>query len=209
MASRLSGAASGEGSALKAHYVTIAAPGARAARVALRVAVGAAAAVGAGGLVWFAGFDMWWAATATLAAGSLGAAIASLTFDEPTPWDPPLRATPRATRLTVAMIEQSLAACDRLARPTAGRWLRAMLTSDRDDHLARAAVMRQLRALLAAELDDRGIDPAASPGDALALLGPEALAVLQPRDGHPVTSAAIARCLDAIDRVAHSNPGNA
>lgn len=191
-----------------AHDVAIGAPGARTARLALRIAVGAVAAFGVGFGVWSAGFDVWWSVATTLAVGTVGGAIASLTFDESAPWDPPVRTTFRGNRLTVAAIEQSLAACDRLARPSAMRWMHDLLNPERSDQLARSAIVRQLRTLIVAEMRDRGIDPPTSPDDVLALLGPDALAVLEPSTDNPVTSAAIARCLDAIDRLANTNPGS-
>jgi hypothetical protein len=116
-----------------------------------------------------------------------------------------VRVAPRSTRLTVATIEHALAACDRLARPRAIRTLQALVYAERDDRLARLTVMRQLRALLIAELYDRGHDRGLASADAsdeavARLLGPTARAILEPHDDHPVSSAAIARCLDAIER---------
>jgi hypothetical protein len=184
------------------------AAGTRAARLMLIVIIGAGAAFGIGFAVWFAGYDILWSVAAALAVGSVGGAIASLTFDGVGPWDPQLRPTPRATQLTVATIEQSLAACDRLARPSAMRWMYVLLNPERNDQLARSAIVRQMRTLIVAEMHDRGIDPITSPDDVLALLGPDALAVLEPSTDTPVTSAAISRCLDAMDRLASTNPGS-
>src|SRR5689334_9154598 len=106
--------------------------GARAARLALRVTVGTLAAFGVGFGVWLAGFDELWAVAATLAVGAVGGAIATFAFDESARWEAPPRTTPRGTQLAVAMIEQSLAACDRLARPASVRWLVALLNPERD-----------------------------------------------------------------------------
>jgi hypothetical protein len=174
----------------------------RGARLTLRVAIGAVAALGVGFGVWFVGFDVLWAFAAMLVAGAVGGALATIRFDESAPWEPHVETLPRATRLTVAMIERSLTACDRPGRPL------AMLISERDDHLARLAVVRQLRALLIAELHDRGIEPLEPFDDAVALIGPDAPAVLQPHNDSPVTSSAIARCLDAIERLANTHPGS-
>jgi hypothetical protein len=181
---------------------------ARAARLTLIVIVGAAAAFGVGIAVWYAGFDALWSVATTLAVGAVGGVIATLTFEGAAPWDPQLRPTPRATQLTVATIEQSLAACDRLARPSSMRWMHVLLNPERNDQLARSAIVRQLRTLIVAEMHDRGIDSAASPDDVRALLGPDAHAVLEANTDTPVTSAAIARCLDAMDRLANTNPGS-
>lgn len=141
------------------------------------VAIGVSAALSTAFVVWFVGFDVRWATAAALVIGGVGGAIATLSFDESQPWDAHARETRRGIRLAVATIEQSLAACDRLARPAAVRRVHAMLSSERDDHLARATVVRQVRALL----------------------DPDAFATLLPDDGTPVTTAAIARCLDAIE----------
>lgn len=166
------------------------------------VALGAVAAVGAVFVVWFVGFDVFWAVAAVLAVGPVIGVIATLTFDEPAPWEPRARETPRGTRLAVAVSEQSLAACDRLARPTAVRRMRALLIPERDDRLARATIVRQMRALLIVALHDRGLAPADRSDDAVvALLGLDALTILQPNDSNPVTTAAIARCLDAVERL--------
>lgn len=173
-----------------------------------RIAVGAVAAVGAAFSVWFVGFSVFWAIAASLAAAIVGGVIATFTFDELAPWDPPARETPRGTRLAVVIIEQSLAACDRLARPSFMRRMRALLISERDDRLARASVVRQMRALLIAELDQRGLDSSEPYDDAITLFGPDALAILQPHDGNPVTAASIARCLDVIERLATTTPEN-
>ena len=100
------------------------------------------------------------------------------------------------------MMEESLAACDRLARPAITRPLRVLLTNEREDRLARGTLTRQMRALLLAELRAQGLAPTHQTDEAVvALLGPDALTVLQPNDNTPITSAAIARCLDAIERV--------
>jgi hypothetical protein len=152
--------------------------------VTARAVAGVLAASGVGVIVWYAGFDLRWAITATLVAGAVGGAIATFTSDDAGPWDPYVGTIPRGSRLTAAAIQQSLAACDRLARPRVLRWTRAVLSSERDDRLARTAVMRQMRALL----------------------GPDAIALLQPRPDHPVTSSDIARCLDALERSADAHP---
>jgi hypothetical protein len=174
-----------------------------------RVAVGAAAAVLAAFGVWFVGFDEFWAVATVLAVSAVGALLAKFRLDDDVPWDPPGRETPRGVRLAVALIEGALAACDRLASPTAVRRARAVVITERDDRLARTTVVRRMRELLTAELHHRGLDPADRTDDAVvALVGPDALTILQPNDSNPVTTAAIARCLDALERLATETQGS-
>lgn len=169
-----------------------------AVRIAIGVAVVAVMALGAAFINWFVGFDALWAMTVVLAVVPVGALIVTRKLEDHAPWDAPARETPRSTRLTVTMIEQSLAACDRLARPPAIRRLQALLFSERDDRLARLAVLRQLRTILMAELHD----PADRSDEAVALLfGPDAPGILQPHADHPITAAGVARCLDAVWRL--------
>ena len=160
-------------------------------------------AMGGGVIVWFVGFDPLWAVASVIAVGAVGAAVATLRIDENAAWDDPGRGPPPGIRRDVATIAASLAACDRLARPKSVRWMRALLVSDREDRLARSTAMRRMRALLNAELNDRGLDPGDRSGDEaiIALLGPDAIAILHPSDGKPVTAAAIVRCLDAVERL--------
>lgn len=174
----------------------------RGVRIAIRVAgVAAASAVVAFG-VWFVGFDPLWAVATVLAVGSVGLVFAEVKFEEQAGWDPAARETPRGVRLAVPTMEESLAACDRLARPPITRPLRVLLTNEREDRLARGALVRQMRALLLAELRAHGIAPSHQTDEAvIALLGPDALTVLQPTDNNPVKSAAITRCLDAVERL--------
>ncbi len=173
-----------------------------AVRIAIGVAVGAVMAFGAAFIVWFVGFDALWAMAAVLAVGPVGALLATRRLEDDAPWDPPGRETPRSTRLTVTTIERSLAACDRFARPPAIRRLQALLFAERDDRLARLTVLRRVRASLVAELHDRGVDPGDGSDEAVALLlGPDARGILQPHVDHPITAAAVERCLDAVWRL--------
>jgi hypothetical protein len=168
--------------------------------VAITTAVVAAvAAVG----VWYMGLDSLWAIAAVLAVGPVGAFLASLGFEDDAPWDPPRRETPRGVRLVMATMERSLAACDRLARPTVVRRLQSVLFNERDDRLARLTILRRLRALLVTALQVRGLDPTnRHDEDAIvALLGHDALTILQPHDANLVTTAAITRCLDAVEHL--------
>lgn len=143
-----------------------------------------------------------WAVATVLAFGSVVAVLATLKFEEHPPWDLPGRETPRGIHLTFPMLEESLAACDRLARPPVMRRIRSMAVNERNDQLARATMVRQMRALFVAELRVRGVDPAHQPDEAVvALLGLDALTVLEPNDNNPVTTAAIASCLDAVERL--------
>lgn len=166
------------------------------------------AAVVAAVAVWFAGFDVFWAIATVLAVGAVGALLATLAFEDDAPWEPPRRETPRGVRLVMATMERSLAACDRLARPTVMRRVQSVLFSERDDRLARLTMLRRMRALLVTELRSRGLDPAkAIDEDAVvALLGPDALTILQPHDANPVTTAALTRCLDAVERLDTKSP---
>ena len=174
-------------------------------RVAIRIAVVALASGGGAFAVWFVGFDPLWAAAMALAVGSVGAVFAVLKFEDSPPWDPPRRETPRGVRLAVPMMEESLAACDRLARPPITRPIRVLLTNEREDRLARGTIVRQMRALLLSELRAHGAPTNPSDAAVVALLGPDALTLLQPNDENPVTSAVIARCLDAVEQI-HSAP---
>ncbi|MDF1503225.1 hypothetical protein [Roseisolibacter sp. H3M3-2] len=183
----------------------------RALRVAIGVAVAALAAAAATFAVWAVGLDAAWAVTTVVALGAVGAVLATLHVEEDVAWEAPAHDPPRGIRIAVPVLEASFAACDRLARPGVLRGLRAPVIDEREDRLARAALVRQLRALLAAELRARGGAHdgarAARPDDALlALFGPDARPVLQPDDAHPLTSAAIARCLDAVERLAAEPP---
>ncbi len=176
----------------------------------VRFAIGGVlvAAVVAAVAVWIAGFDVYWAMATVLAVGPVGAFLASLAFEDDAPWDPPRRETPRGVRLVMATMERSLAACDRLARPTFVRRMQAVLFSERDDRLARGTIIRRMRALLVTELQIRGLDPAkATDEDAVvALLGRDVLTILQPHDANPVTTDTITRCLDAVERLGTESP---
>lgn len=175
----------------------------RALRNAIGVAVAAVVSAAAAFVVWVAGLDAAWAAATVMALGPVGMVLATLRFEDDVAWEPPGPEPPRGIRLVVPILEASLAACDRLARPGVARRLRAQLIDEREDRMARAAIVRRLRALLVAELRVRGGAPAHQQDEALvALVGPDARPVLQPDDEHPVTSAAIARCLDALERLA-------
>jgi hypothetical protein len=183
-------------------------PARRAIGVAVGIGIGVGSAAVAAFVVWSVGFDVSWAIAAVLAVGTVTGVITTLKFDEIVHWDAPTRETPRGTRLALVTIEQSLAACDRLARPTAIRQMRTVLFAERDDQLARSAIARQMRALLIAELHAHGITSLDQVDDVVALLGPHALTILQPSDGNPVTTAAITKCLDALNILATKTPGS-
>jgi len=153
-----------------------------AVRTAVRVAASTLVAFVAGFIVWFVGFDALWAIAVVLAVGPVVALLASRKLEGDAEWDAPRREIPRTTRLTVTAIEQSLAACNRLARPLVIRRLQALLFPERDDQLAQQTVLRRIRALLAAELR-------------------EDQEILPPHDEHSISTAAIARCLDAVERL--------
>jgi hypothetical protein len=65
-----------------------------------------------------------------------------------------------------------------------------------------------MRALLVTELLARGLNAAAQTDEdaVVALLGPDVLTILQPHDANPVTTAAITRCLDAVERLGTESP---
>jgi hypothetical protein len=172
-------------------------------------------AVAGAGAVWYVGFDPFWAVAAVMAAAAIGAAVANFGSEqragwevpeEEAAWDLPRYETPPGVRRDVAAITGSLAACDRLARPRAVRRMRALLIPEREDRVASTTAVRRMCALLNAELSDRGLDPG-DRSDVVALLGPDAIAILHPNDGEPVTTAAIERCLDAAERLGTGSQG--
>lgn len=188
---------------MSADEVETGAPPFRALRLAITVATVAALSACAVVAVWFVGLDWWWAVATVVAFGLAGATFVGLKFEEQPSWDPPGRETPRGVRLAIPTMEESLAACDRLARPAMARRLRGVVIEERDDRLARGTLIRQVRALLMAELLAHGITPEHQTDEAVvALLGPDALTVLQPNDDTPVTTAVIMNCLDAVERLA-------
>ena len=171
------------------------------------VTLGALAAIGAAFVVWFVGFDVLWAVAAVLIVGPVTAAIATVVFDDTAVWEPPARETPRGIRLEVTTIEQSLAACDRLAAPRAVRRARAVVATERDDREARLMVVRRMRALLLAEVRHHGLDAASAMNDEVAArFGPEALVILQPHDDAPVRAVDIAQCLETLERLTTDRP---
>jgi hypothetical protein len=160
-------------------------------------------AIGAAVVVWFVGFDPFWAVATVMAMGVAAAAFGRFRFEEEAAWDRSQYEVPPGVRRDVATIARSLTACDRLARPSAVRWMRSLLIPEREDRLARSTAVRRMSALLNAELHDRGLDPADRSDDeaVVALFGPDAIAILHPNDGTPVTTAAVESCLDALDRI--------
>ena len=166
-------------------------------------------AIGAAVVVWFVGFDPFWAVATVMAMGGVGAAFAHFRFEEEAAWDLSEHEAPLGVRRDVATIAKSLTACDRLARPSAVRWMCSFLISEQEDRLARSTVVRRMRALLNAELHERGLNPSDQRDDeaVVALLGPDAIAILHPNDGKPVTTAAIESCLDALERISTDTQG--
>ena len=147
-----------------------------------RIAAGVSVLAVAAAAVWFMGFDLYWSVASALAFAPIVALLANVGLEDDAPWDPLWRESPRGIRLTIAAIEQSLEACDRLAKksPAAVRLVRALLHDERDDRLARTTVVRRVRALLIAT---------------------NAHTILRPDDDHPVTAADIAESLDVIERL--------
>lgn len=177
---------------------------------ALRLAAGVLLLAVATAAVWFLGFDLYWSVASVLAVFPVAALIATARLEEDAPWDPPWQEAPRGIRLTVAAIERSLDACDRLAAPSVVRLARAVLHDERNDRLARAAILRRVRALLVSALSHRGLDAAdRSADDAIrALIGADAHNILRPSDDHPITVAAIEESLDVIERLGAQPKGS-
>lgn len=169
----------------------------------LRRSWGALAALAVGFLVWFVGFDVLWALATVLGVGTVGVALIDLGAEEAPVWQPHMAETPRGARLEVAVIADSLTACDRLARPPALRRMLALLIAEHDDRLSRAVVVRRMQGVLITELQPRGLDPTDRSTDeaVMALLGRDAIAILRPDERNPVTTAGIERCLGAIERL--------
>jgi hypothetical protein len=176
----------------------------------LRIAAGLSVLAVAAAAVWFVGFDLYWSVASVLAVVPVAALLATAGLEEDAPWDPPWREAPRGIRLTIAAIERSLDACDRLASSAAVRQVRALLHDERNDRLARSTVVRRVRALLVAELNRCGLDAAnRSDDDAIrALIGANAHTVLRPNDDNPVTAAAIAESLEVIERLSAQPKGS-
>jgi hypothetical protein len=172
-------------------------------RWALRIAAGLSLLALAAAAVWFVGFDLYWSVASVLAVVPVVVLLATIGIEEDAPWDPLWRESPRGIRLTVAAIEQSLEACDRLASPAPARQVHAFLHDERNDRLARTAVVRRVRALLVVELNRCGLDAAHRRDDdvILELIGTDANNILRPNDDNPVTTVAIAECLDVIERL--------
>lgn len=166
-------------------------------------------AIGSAVVAWFVGFDPLWSVAIAIAIGTAGAAIVRFRLEDETAWGPPEYDARQGGRGDIVAIAQSLASCDRLARPRVVRWMRSLLISEREDRLARTIAVRRMRALLSAELQDRGIESTDQADDEaiVALLGSDANAILRPYDESPVTTSAIERCLDAIERLSTDNRG--
>lgn len=177
---------------------------------ALRIAAGLSLLAVAAAAVWLMGFDLYWSVASVLAVVPVAALLATIGLEEDAPWDPLWSESPRGVRLTVAAIERSLDACDRLASPAAVRQVHAFFHDERNERLARSAVVRRVRAILVAELNRRGLDAARRRDDdvILALIGTNAHNILRPNDDNPVTTAAIAECLDVIERLSAQPKGS-
>ena len=153
-------------------------------------------------LVWFAGFDPLWAVASGIAVGTLGPVFATPAFEEAA-WDPLPDDIPRGFRGDIVGLSDSFAACDRLAQPTALRWGRSLLIPEGDDRISRSIAERRMRRLLIADMHDRGLDPTNLSNEEVivGLFGADAFTILQPSEHKPVTSVAIARCLDALHQL--------
>jgi hypothetical protein len=87
--------------------------------------------------------------------------------------------------------------------------MRSLLIPEREDRLVGSTAVRRMHALLNAELHERGLNPSDPSDDeaVVALLGPDAIAILHPNEGTPVTTAAIESCLDALERISTDTQG--
>lgn len=174
-------------------------------RCTLRVAIGAILFAGASVGVWFLGFDGFWAVATLLVITPVVAVLATLALEEEQKWEQPVRETPRGVRITLAILSDSLAACDRLARPALMRRIRALIVAERDDRLSRSMLMRRMRKLLVEELH-RGLDSADH--DSIdTLRDRDVTAILEPDESNPASAATIERCLDAIERNVTNSTG--
>jgi len=178
---------------------------------ALRIVAGASLLAVAAAAVWFMGFDLDWSVASVLAVVPVATLLATFRLEEDAPWPPLWRESPRGIRLTVAAIERSLDACDRLSSPVVLRQAHAFLHDERVDRRARSTVVRRVRTLLVAELNRRGLDAAKRTDDdaICALIGANAHNLLRPSDDNPVTAAAIAESLDVIERLNAQPKGSA
>ena len=169
----------------------------------LLIAVTATAVLTLGVLfVWFLGFDPLWALASALAVGSVGAALSRVGLEDPVPWEPAPWEALRSTRLSVALIERSLAACDRLESPAFLRHVQRLAHAEREDRQSRLVVVRRMRALILAELRMRGFDGTISAKvHATTVLGADAAIILESHDGEEVSTGVITRCLDALERL--------
>lgn len=177
---------------------------------ALRISAGLSLLAVAAAVVWFVGFDLYWSVASVLAVVPVVVLLAIIGLEDDDPWDPLWRESPRGIRLTVAAIERSLDACDRLASPAPARQVHALLHDERNDRLARTVVVRRVRALVVAEFSRCGLDASNQRDDAaiLALIGTNAHTIVRPNDDNPVTTAAIAECLDVIERLSAQPKGS-
>lgn len=156
--------------------------------------------------VWFFGFDIAWSVSVASVLTTTGVLITRFAFDDGAGWPERPAQALRGTRLATSTLEQALTATDRLARPQLARSLRAVVINERDDHLARTQLLRHVRTLIGTEARRHGLDPAQQPAQVAKLFGEEAVTVLQSHNHAVVTTATIARCLDAMTRAAHTSP---
>ncbi len=168
------------------------------------MAVGVASLATAVFIVWFFGFSLVWAIAMILALVPVSIVIAQVAVREHARWAAPTEPAARGAQLTVATIEESLAAADRLARHDLLRRLRLVVAPERPDRTARSQLVRRVRNILMAEM--REVDHVASSDTEAAetRLGPAARPFLQPHDNTPVTERLVAQCLDMIEQNTHT-----
>jgi hypothetical protein len=168
------------------------------------MAVGVASLAAAVFIVWFFGFSVVWATAMILALVPVSIVISQVAVREHPRWTAPPEPAARGAQLTVATIEESLAAADRLARHDLLRRLRLVVAPERPDRVARSQLLRRVRTILMTELRESGHAAASDTDAAETKLGPTAPPFLQPHDHPPVTERLVTQCLDMIEQNTHT-----
>jgi hypothetical protein len=170
------------------------------------MAVGVASFAAAVLIVWFFGFSVVWATAMILALLPVSIVIAQVTVREHPRWTAPPEPPARGAHLTVATIEKSLAAADRLACHDLLRRLRLVVAPERPDRAARSQLVRRMRDILMAELRESGYAAASDTDVTESRLGPTARPFLHPHDSTPVSELLVTQCLDMIEQRSQNNP---
>jgi hypothetical protein len=168
------------------------------------MAVGVASLVAAVFVIWFFGFSVVWATAMILALLPVSVVISQVAVREHPRWTAPPEPAARGAQLTVATIEESLAAADRLARHDLLRRLRLVIAPERPDRAARSQLVRRVRNILMAEMREVDHVTGSDTEAAETRLGPAARPFLQPHDHTPVTERLVTQCLDMIEQNTHT-----